>query len=426
MGEVREIMIERDKGILRVKPVADGISLFFSFVNAFRWLNWVLAVVLLFFNATPRMPLAITISVYGGVFLYNAALTLRSDQIKRLLIKFPALILVDVLFCFILLVVYGWRSPFTVYSFSPVMLSGAMLNLYGVFLVAGISAAAYGASVAINGFTWAQIVKMDAVDGHLFQYFDFFLVAIFFGFPAYIAEKLGESNEKLTKAKSMIEAMTKAKERQRLAGDIHDNVAQSLLGLGLILDASQKQCTDEQLNEQLSLAKKASEKALDEIRVVIDDLYVENYGSRSFCDIARAIIKRIKEEHSMAVDFQVKGKEHELGPEIKKNLCLILKEATTNVIKHARAESMSINIEFSTEQVGLIVIDNGSGIKLGESHKGHGIKNIETRVKALKGSCKITSLKKSGTKVEVRVPIESVSLTLNAELVEAGKPDKPG
>ncbi len=416
MGALKEIMIGKERGILRASPVADGIRLFFSFVNVFRWLNWSLALVLLFFNATPPMPLAVTIAVYAGVFVYNGVLTLRSDQIRRLLTKFPSLILVDVLICFVLLVIYGWRSPFTVYSFSPVMLSGAIFSLYGVFLVAGISAAAYGVSVSINGFTWAQIVEMDAVDGHLFQYFDFFLVAIFFGFPAFIAEKLGQSNEELTKAKTMLETLTKAKERRRLADDIHDNVAQSLYGIGLLLDASQKLCGDEQLSEQLALAKEASEKALDEMRVVIDDLFVESYGSRSFCDIARANIEKMKEVCSIAVEFHVNGKEPELDLEIKKNLCLILKEATTNVIKHANAELMSVSIEFSPEQIGLIVADDGQGIKPGERHGGYGINNIEKRVKALTGSCKISSEERGGTKVEVTVPLESASLISSGDL----------
>ena len=264
------------------------------------------------------MTVAVTISVYAGVFIYNSVLTLGSKQIKGLLARFPYLILVDVLVCFVLLTVYGWRSPFTVYSFAPVMLSGGIFGLYGVFMVAGLSAAAYGASGAINGFTWAQIVEMDAVDAHLFQFFNYYLVAIFFCFPAYIAEKLGQANAELIKAKAMIEALTKAKERQRLADDIHDNVAQSLHGIGLLLDASQKLCVDKQLGEHLALAKEASEKALDEMRVVIDDLFLESYGSQSFSDITRANMEKIRKVCSLSMDIHINGKEPELELRIKK------------------------------------------------------------------------------------------------------------
>ncbi len=417
MSALTEIMIGKDRGILRAAPVAEGVRLFFSFVNVFRWLNWALALVLLFFNATPPMPVAVTVAVYGGVFVYNGLLTLRSEQVRGWLTRFPSLILVDVFICFILLVVYGWRSPFTVYSFSPVMLSGAIFSLYGVFMVAVISSVAYGLSVSINGFSWAQIVEMDAVDGHLFQYFDFFLVAIFFGFPAFIAEKFSQSNEELIEAKATIEALTKAKERRRLADDIHDNVAQSLYGIGLLLDSSQKLCADEKLSQQLALAKEASDKALDEMRVVIDDLFVESYGSRSVSDIARANIEKIKQVCSISVEFLTIGEEPELELEIKKNLGLILKEATTNVIKHANAKLMNISIEFSPEKIVLIIADDGQGIKPGEKRGCHGIKNIEKRVEALSGSCKITLAERGGTKVEVVVPTESASLILNEDLV---------
>src|SRR3990172_7458722 len=80
---------------------------FFVFLNSYRWLNWVLAVLLLYVGATPKMPTAVTIAVYASVFLYNCTFTIWSAKVESALRKFPPLLLGDILFCFLLLLVYG-------------------------------------------------------------------------------------------------------------------------------------------------------------------------------------------------------------------------------------------------------------------------------------------------------------------------------
>jgi hypothetical protein len=96
----------------------------FLFLNLYRWINWVLALLLLFLGATPEVPLFTTIVIYAAVFIYNGFFTLFARQVEAALRRLPALLVLDGLFCFLLLLPYGWGSPFYVYSFSPVMLAG--------------------------------------------------------------------------------------------------------------------------------------------------------------------------------------------------------------------------------------------------------------------------------------------------------------
>lgn len=381
--------------------VAD-IGYFFAFSNLFRWLNLALAFVLLYFQATPKMPTAITVAVFSSVFFYNSAMTLWSNQIALLLRKHRYLILLDVAFSFWLLVAYGWRSPFTVYSFSSVMVAGVIFRMGGIFLIAGATAAAYGLSVAINGFTWAEIVKMDAVDGHLFLYFDYFLIAIFFSYPAYLAQKLRDTAAKLREAQSEIKELTKAKERRRLAEDIHDSVAQSLYGINLMLDESRKYCQDDDLAKRLSLAKEASSRALGEIRTVIDDLFVENYADQTFKDIAKATLKNVETMSALKTSLSINGQEPVLKLAAKKSLCLILQEATSNVVKHANAKSLTVRADFTSDIIEISVIDDGNGFQSGTKNKGLGLNNMASRAEDLGGSCEIDA-QKSGTSVVVTV-----------------------
>ncbi len=379
---------------------------FFVFLNSFRWLNWALAVLLLYVGATPKMPPAITIAVYLSVFLYNCLFTFWSAKLERALRKFPALLLADIIFCFLLLVAYGWRSPFTVYSFSPVMLAGYLYKVQGGFIAAALTALAYGLSVALNGYTWEQIKAMGEVDGHLFHYFDYFLVAIFFSYPAVLAEKLRQSNKELTDAQAQIERLALAKERQRLAADIHDSVTQSLFSINMTLEDAAKACAgDEKLSRRLNLAREAAARALSEIRLAIDDLFGDRYASQSLRELAGRALQNLRQHHDLAANLVFSGTEVHLEPEIKKELYLVLQEALSNVLKHAQASRVDVSLDSKEYALTLEIIDDGEGFCAEDAECGYGLKMISRRIQGMSGVCEICSVPNEGTRIVVRVPL---------------------
>lgn len=379
---------------------------FFVFLNSYRWLNWVLAIVLLVAKVTPPTPVAVTIAVYSIVFVYNFIFTWRSRDIEKMLRRYPVLISVDILFCFVIVFVYGWRSPFTAYGFSPVMMAGFLLGVEGGFVAAAVCGAGYALSVALKGPAWAKVVQMGLLDQELFQVFDYFLVAIFFSYPASLAEKLRRSNNELVAAQAEVERLTLAKERERLAGDIHDSVTQSLLSIDMLLGDSIKAVKDdEQMSKRLGLAKEAAQKARDEIRSAIDDLFDDRYSSKTLWELAERALTRVKQNHNLVGELILGGEEANLDPEAKKALFLILSEALSNCIKYARAARVDISLDFKAGVFTMEIVDDGEGFSDVEAKRGYGLRMISHRAEELKGACEIVSGLGQGTRVTVTIPL---------------------
>jgi len=393
------------------KQWMDGGS-FFVFLNSYRWLNWVLAVVLLVAKVAPPTPIAITISVYSIVFIYNAVFTWRSRDIERILKRYPALIAVDIVFCFAIVFVYGWRSPFTAYGFSPVMIAGFLFGMGGAFGAAALCAAGYGLSVMLRGPALARIVSMGLLDQELFQGFDYFLVAIFFSYPASLAKKLRQSNTELVGAQAEIERLTLAKERRRLAGDIHDSVIQSLHSANLLLSGSIKESLQSapKVSKRLTLAKEALDQALTEIGLAVDDLFEDKLGARSFCQLAREAVEAVEDKHKIAARFCARGREVPCSGEAKKALCLIVQEALSNTVKHSGAGTVDLNIDFSPEGVTLCIGDDGHGFDTGGAGSdGHGLDMISARARELGGASTVDSAAGRGTVLTIVVPTSGLS-----------------
>lgn len=215
------------------KPIASKEKApgFLVFVNSYRWLTWLLATVLAIVKVTPKLPLVWTLAIYGLVFGYNLIFTFLPRQIERHLRLRPPLILLDAAFCAFLLGVYGWRSPFTLYSFSPVLLGGYLWQMKGSFIVAALMGANYLAVEPIAGYSWLELQRQNFLDSHISHVFDYFLIAVFFSYPTYLWMRLDKLNKGLEETSSELELSNK-----RLATQQEVNIAiQESLELSEIL-----------------------------------------------------------------------------------------------------------------------------------------------------------------------------------------------
>ncbi len=305
--------------------------------------------------------------------------------------KHPSLLAGDILFCWLLLVAFGWGSPFYVYSFSPVMLAGYLFKLRGSFLVAGISAAGYGLAVSITGLTWSEIVGIGEIDTHLFQIFDYFLVAIFFSYPAVLAEQLRQSNFEMLQAQDKIASFVMDKERRRLAEDIHDSVTQSLLGLNSIIDSCADDVRDNSgARKRLSLAKEASNQALAEMRQSIDDLWLDKLEKITIKKIASESLARLEMTHGLKTDLTVVGVEREIDVDLKKAVYLIIQESLNNVVKHAKAKNITIELIPQNDTFKLTVENDGLDFpEILPDNKGMGLRIMDHRAEIINASLDI-------------------------------------
>ena len=88
------------------------------------------------------------------------------------------------------------------------------------------------------------------------------------------------------------------------------------------------------------------------------------------------------------------------------DLFAVLREALTNIAKHAEASSAEVSVEARDSRLSAHVTDNGVGYRAGNGH-GRGVENIRTRAKRLDGDFEITELDTGGTLLTWRVPLKS-------------------
>ena len=196
-------------------------------------------------------------------------------------------------------------------------------------------------------------------------------------------------------------------ERDRIAQELHDGILGRLFGtrfgLGFLPVGGGKEEAEKygQLLDELQDIEK-------EIREVSHKLsYTPSSSSENFNAVINALIK----EKSTIADLNYKvdiAKEINwdiIQKDIKTDIYRILQEALQNIIKHAKANTVSVAIKESNNNLSLEIEDNGVGFDASEQAEGIGFRNMESRVKKLHGIFGVQSSKGNGTNLLVQIPI---------------------
>jgi signal transduction histidine kinase len=193
-------------------------------------------------------------------------------------------------------------------------------------------------------------------------------------------------------------------ERERIARDLHDTVIQRLFATGMGLQGLVGRIEDADLQERLQQAVDELDETIREIRITIFNLEAHNATT----DSLRARVLALATEAATALGFEPKVQMD--GPidtatdaSTQEELLKTLREALSNVARHARASGVDIRLSASSGTIALRVADNGAGFS-GEAPRGHGLDNMRARAVALGGICDVTSHPGDGTIVTWRVP----------------------
>ena len=90
----------------------------------------------------------------------------------------------------------------------------------------------------------------------------------------------------------------------------------------------------------------------------------------------------------------------------RRNIFLVVKESLNNIVKHANATQVSLNMEIHKNDVNITVADNGKGFEMGQTRRfGNGLKNMQKRMEDIKGTYHIESGKEKGTKTVISFPL---------------------
>ena len=204
--------------------------------------------------------------------------------------------------------------------------------------------------------------------------------------------------------------LARLEERERIGQDLHDGIIQSIYGAGLGLEECVR-LTDDAPGE----VKTRLEQVIESLNVVIRDVrnYIVGLGperlhdhdlGQVLADLARGLSLNALLDLDLSVDPEVDGT---LRPEPASHLFHICREALTNVVRHAQASRVALNVKKENGHLSLTVKDNGVGFDPSQqSDLGQGLHNMRERARRLGGSLSIESNPSLGTRITVEVPLE--------------------
>jgi PAS domain S-box-containing protein len=196
-------------------------------------------------------------------------------------------------------------------------------------------------------------------------------------------------------------------ERNRMARDIHDTLAQGFTGVIVQLEAAEDAiacCRRKEADEHLQRASELARRSLNEARRSVHALRPEALQRGNFWEALKGIIKNTTAGTAVHTSFELRGKLPELPQVWQENLMHIGQEALSNALKYAHARNFGTRLSCNAKELRLELRDDGDGFKLKDRHDGFGLAGIRERVEQMGGELKVTSLRSKGTKVVVTLP----------------------
>jgi signal transduction histidine kinase len=190
-----------------------------------------------------------------------------------------------------------------------------------------------------------------------------------------------------------------AEERARLAGEIHDTLAQGFTSIITLLQAADPALRD----ERLALAVRTAKENLAESRALIAALSPTALTSGSLPDSVRRQAGRFAEEAGVAATFRTTGEERGLPTAVEVVLLRAAQEALTNVRRHASAREAAVLLAYAPKTVRLVVRDDGRGFAPGAAD-GFGLTGMRARAEQVNGTLTVHSDPETGTTIELEVP----------------------
>jgi len=203
-------------------------------------------------------------------------------------------------------------------------------------------------------------------------------------------------------------------ERNRMARDIHDTLAQGFTGVIVQLEAAEDAfscgCRKE-ANDHLHRAGELARRSLSEARRSVHALRPQALQEHNFWDALKGIIKNTTFGTALHTKFEAQGKLPELPRPWQENLLHIGQEALTNTLKYAHARNFETRLSYKAKELSLELRDDGDGFKVKERHDGVGLTGMRERVEQMGGELKITSSRGKGTKITVVLPFNGESMS---------------
>jgi two-component system, NarL family, sensor histidine kinase DegS len=232
----------------------------------------------------------------------------------------------------------------------------------------------------------------------------------------YLAGDLNQVTRMLESAKNrqllgLKVILAQEEERKRVAREIHDGLAQSMANVVLRTEIAEMMLTRQEyaaVKVELMDLKNQLRSGLEEVRKIIFNLRPMALDDLGLVPTLRTFIQDFEEKHRTRTTFEVTGREIRLPSAVEVAIFRLTQEAFSNVLKHAKASYVAVEVSYQKTHVTISIHDNGEGFQVDQvSKRGNhfGLLGMQERLDLLEGRMDIVSDLGSGTKVTFWIPI---------------------
>ncbi|MEQ6901160.1 sensor histidine kinase [Nocardioides sp. YIM 152588] len=201
-----------------------------------------------------------------------------------------------------------------------------------------------------------------------------------------------------------------ADERQRLAREMHDGVAQDIASIGYIVDALAARPADDTQAAQFTALRDRVTRVVAEVRQSVTNLRTSIGENESLGAAISGVARHLSEASGIAIQVRLEEQPARLRPEVEAELFRIAQEAINNAVKHSRAHCIEVLCHVSPPYARITVTDDGVGLQTGRTDS-HGLTIMRERARLIGADLSVRDNASRGL---------TVSVTLRPQLVPAG------
>src|SRR5437016_8698115 len=201
-------------------------------------------------------------------------------------------------------------------------------------------------------------------------------------------------------------------ERNRMARDIHDTLAQGFTGVIVQLEAVEEAMSKDQAvkaSGHLNQAGELARASLREARRSVQALRPQVLEEKPLSEALKDLIDKMTGGTTVRAEFTLRGHPRELSAEWEANILRIGQEVLTNVLRHARASEFKVLLVFDSSEIRLDLRDNGCGFDPQRKHEGFGLQGMRERAEGMGGRLTIQSAPGKGTAISIVLPVPNAA-----------------
>ncbi|MFV0451251.1 MAG: sensor histidine kinase [Propioniciclava sp.] len=196
-------------------------------------------------------------------------------------------------------------------------------------------------------------------------------------------------------------------ERQRVAREIHDTVAQGLISLVALSRAAQVAVTsrdEPRALKHLRLIESTAVENLSEARIMVANLSPDHLNERTLVQAITRVVDLSNEEGGIEHTLTIEGEARPLGAQKDLTALRVVQEALANVHRHSLAQSARVELAYGPKAVNIRISDDGIGFDSAAPRSGYGLDGMSARVRDIGGDFTLNSQPGAGTAVTVGIP----------------------